>query len=167
MSITGTNNLLRDCLVWANAISGIVSGGQNRIIACSSCANGSRGIDQGLGQGDWVEGCTVSGNVFGGIFSVGHAATLLNNTVSGNGGVGISVSGDSGVIDGNSILSNGGATGNGLVVGAGNGTNNLIIRNRASGQLINYVISVTSRDAQRLTPGSNFVSTDPLANLSY
>jgi hypothetical protein len=56
---------------------------------------------------------------------------------------------------------------NGLTVGAASGTNNVIIRNRAIGQAANYVISVTSKDAQRLTPGSGFVSTDPWANLSF
>ena len=165
--INGTNNVVSSCIVSLNVQEGIYSYGKNRITDCAVSANGSRGIFQSGGGGDWIEGCTVTDNGAYGIVTTGHAATILNNTASGNASGGITVSGDSGVIDGNAIISNGTGGSIGLNVANPSGTNNVIIRNRCIGQFNNYVITVPSKDAQRLSGGSGFVSTDPWANFSF
>lgn len=50
------------------------------------------------------------------------------------------------------------------------GSNNLITRNSArsnNGGASNYSIAAGNRDAQRLSGGTSFVSTDPWANFAY
>ena len=45
--------------------------------------------------------------------------------------------------------------------------NNMIIRNRVRSCIPNYNIAGGNKDAQVLTPGSDFTSTDPWANFSF
>jgi parallel beta-helix repeat protein len=73
---------------------------------------------------------------------------------------GILVSGPDSRIEGNNVTTN--AFGIQVTV-----SGNLIVRNSASGNTTNYSIAAGNANAQVLTPGANFVSTDPWANFAY
>jgi parallel beta-helix repeat protein len=143
-----------------------------------------------------ISNCTASGNTNSnatfdagvGIFA-GPSSTIKDCTATENKGDGIQMNQDSRVI-GNLCDSNGLGAGDGAGIHAitanggsrieGNNvsdgdrgldvdsTGNLIIKNSASGSgANNYSIVASNSNAQVLTPGANFVSTDPWANFSY
>ena len=75
-------------------------------------------------------------------------------------GAGIHVTGSGNRIESNS------STGNDRGIDVGS-SGNLIIRNSASGNTTDYDILGGNKDAQVLSPGSGFTSTNPWANFSF
>jgi parallel beta-helix repeat protein len=90
---------------------------------------------------------------------------VAGNVCDGNGpgisdGAGIHVTGSDNRIDSNNVTAND----RGIDVDA---AGNLVIRNSASGNTTDYDIVAGNKDAQVLSPGSGFASTDPWANFSF
>lgn len=157
---------LTNCTAYSNGFCGIQCGNNARIIACTSNSNDSCGIASG--GGSLVADCSVANNTANGIVADGNAA-VIRNTCNQNGlgagsGAGIYVRSDARVegnhctgndrgietigsrarIDGNSCMDN-------TVSFDIGGTDNLVIRNTATGGNPNYLISAGNSVAPRVT----------------
>ncbi len=160
-------------LVWAGAVVsncsaldntgiGIIANNPGAtIVNCTATNNTLIGISA---NGSSIRGCTSAYNGIHQI-EVNSRAFVIENTCVASGpgtstGAGIYVAGHRNRIEANDVVDNL----RGIDV---TGMNNLIIRNSASNNGMNYTIGPQNSAAQLLAPGSGFVSTDPWANFSY
>ena len=180
--------MLIDCSSNRNGGSGIVVQGGSSIVRCSATRNLPSGNGIQTGGGCHLADCTVANNGNDGI-TIFSGTTVRNCTAQSNGGTGITAMGgaDGCQIIGNTCQANLGAgihlasfsmrnvvdgnicNSNAAAGVAAQGSNNLIIRNTASGNgsSTQFSIDAGNRRAQVLTPTSNgFVSTDPWANFT-
>lgn len=176
--------IARGCVSADNAGAGYAFSGEEAVVeACVASDNQGDGIAV-VGRTN-VRGCTGAGNGGSGIV-VREACVVSDNTASGNGVHGISATNDTRIVgntcDSNGVSSSGGAgirvTGTGCRVDSNNltdsdiglevtGTRNFIVRNSAQQNTSNYVIGANNADAQILSVGSQFVTTDPWANFAF
>jgi parallel beta-helix repeat protein len=180
---TGRGSTITDSTVNLNGSYGIFAGFDNTITHSSAERNGSGIVagagsmitdstsgfndDDGIGTSVscTVNRCTVYNNTGNGI-RVSSDSAVVGNTCDSNGArggdsAGIFATGSDNRIDGNNVTDND----RGIDV---DGSGNIIIRNTASGNTTaNYDIAGSNKDAQILTPGSGFISTDPWANFSF
>jgi hypothetical protein len=125
---------------------------------CRAGQNTGNGIFADFAQ---VMDCSSSGNDIHGIHALNRSIVLRNRcTGNGNGtGAGIYADGDGHRIEGNSISTN--------AIGINvDGTDSLIIRNSAYNNGVDYDIAGGNQDAQVLSPGSGFTSSNAWANFS-
>ncbi len=180
---TFSRSLVKDCICYANGGAGIVVGSVSTMTLCLCYNNGGPGIS--TGGTSTITQCVTRLNQAQGILAVGPA-TISGCTSATNTTHGIEVSSTC-FVSGNecSNAGNGGTGANILATGGDNriegnnvtggdfgiqvtGTGNLIVRNSSSGAgTANYSIAASNKDAQVLSPGSGFVSTDPWANFTY
>jgi parallel beta-helix repeat protein len=152
--------------------AGIGSGVQSTVTNCTASTNKttiSTTETTGMGiyvqDGSSVQNCTAVANSGDGI-NIGNNSLARENNCSGNGittagnAGGVHATGSDNRIEGNNVTVND----RGIDV---DGTGNFIVRNTASGNTVNYAIVASNKDAQQLSPGSAFVSTDPWANFIY
>lgn len=152
-----------DSVGMGNTGDGIFALLGNTISSCTAKANGNDGINGNTGA--LITGCTAKENARDGI-EILRDSYVLNNVSSGNGfssseGAGINVVSQDNRVDGNNVTTNP----KGVHV---RGPGNLVVRNSASANTVDYLIVPGNRDAQVVVnPASGFVSTDPWANFSY
>jgi len=190
-----TNNLLEDLRVSNNGGRGIAAGSAATVTGCTASLNTGDGIS--ASNGSTVTGCTASSNTGNGItansfttisfcsvtanlvdgIAVNNRCYVLTNQCGGTlaapvlNSTGIHVFGNANRIEGNTL------TGNhrGLDVDF---TGNLIVRNAASSNTINWDISIGGNRGEFVgaaggaafagsTGGSPLGSTDPWVNFSY
>jgi parallel beta-helix repeat protein len=155
---------IQGCTAYLNTADGINAPVGSSVTNCTVTSNGGDGIDASAFN-ITVRGCIAISNTGDGI-RVGSSCRIIDNQCNNN-GVGATIS--SGIYvasQGNHIEGNS-ATGNDYGINV-DGTNNLIIRNSTSGNTtLNYDIVAGNKNAQVLSPGAAFVSTDPWANFAY
>jgi parallel beta-helix repeat protein len=192
---TGDGCTLTHCTATANTATasattsaGIYTGLACTITACTAEANtntfgtplGSTGAGIIAGTNSKVQNCSAAYNKGDGI-SVSGASSIIANVcvTNGNGGdgAGVHVTGSDNRIEGNSVTSNH----RGIDVDA---ANNLIIKNSARANIINYDIAagnIFGAIVDRVIPAgsptpapvsgnsaaSSVITTDPWANISY
>jgi hypothetical protein len=160
------DGLFTRCRSHLNGSHGFDSGGRTALTDCMSEENGGTGFRL-VGTSTRATGCTASLNSLHGIEALNGGCEIIDCLVLFNGGgagtqAGIFVSGDSTLVDGNQVSSN---TGQGINA---SGAGTLVVRNTVRGSGVNnYVSGAGAIVAQRITPATNFVSTDPWANLSF
>ena len=194
MGMRASHALIRNCVAYSNALAGIEAQDGSLIESCLVYDNGQEGIV--AGPGSTVINCTSRSNTKTGIFAA-NGSTVRSNTSSFNTGDGILVTADCYVID-NTCNSNGQGLGSGagvFVLGAdcridGNLvtdndrgidvdiSGNLIIRNSASGNATQYLITANNKVGTIVsapnslaingsTGGAGVGTTNPWANISY
>jgi len=172
-------SLVRNCQVWRNYATGIFADKGSTVIGCTAGFNDSHGIQVGAGStlnsscsssnsgngftlGDFstISGCTARSNAVDGIYA-DSKCVITGNTVSGHlFGAGIHVLRHKSRLEGNAADDNR----RGFYV---EGPSNLVVKNSASDNLLNYDIAAGNHDALVITPGSAFVSSAPWANFSH
>lgn len=157
--------VIRGCTAYQNTGDGIHAPVASTVSECTSTGNGGDGIDASSFNVT-IHRCVTDANTGNGI-RVGSICRVTDNQCYDNGkgaaiGSGIYVSGPDNRIDNNNVI------GNDFGINV-DGTGNLIVRNSASGNTSsNYSFNVAgNKNAQVLSPGSAFVSTDPWANFAY
>lgn len=151
-------NTLSNCTALFNLTDGISIGQGSTVTACTSRGNSGNGIVGGAAC--MVQQCTSSANLGDGIL-VSVDARVMNNSCDGqSGGAGIHATSDDNRIDSNHVSDNL----RGIDVDAGG---NLIIRNSAANNTTDYDIVAGNSKAEVLTPGDDFVATNPWANFSF
>ena len=153
-----------------NAQYGMLVGGDtadasNNIVR--NCAASANGIGVQFAGSGLVEDCTVRNNTEGFVIS-GSGATLRNSTASTNQLTGATVSGVRNRIEGNNFTgnntSNDGTSGAGLLVP---GTNNIVVSNSASGNLMfDFKIGALNTAGTIQGPAPAPI-TEPSANVVY
>jgi parallel beta-helix repeat protein len=147
--------------------------GANTVTGCTAWLNGSSGFR--VDSGSTISGCVSSANVGHGIELSGDC-NAVNNNCSQNGfaaanAAGIYVNGVENRIEGNAVTFND----RGIEVA---NSGNLVIRNSARGNTINYVIvalnkvgvivsAPNSAAISGSTGGAGVGTTDPWANISF
>ncbi len=178
------SGLVESCVVYFNGGTGIDAGGSSVIRHCAVSGNGGRGISAALAV---VSGCSTSGNAGGGILAYqstlegctttdgvelvddcvarGNRCSRPNNTA-------MLVSGSDNRVEGNMFTDS--SIGLGVI-----DPGNIIIRNTASGNAINWTIVAgnalapirqASTNASTVTGNAyagSLGSTDPNANFTY
>ncbi len=153
-----TGNTLTNCTSIFNATDGISVGQGSTVTFSISRSNSGNGIVGGAAC--TIQQCTSSSNLGDGIL-VSVDARVMNNSCDGqSGGAGIRVTSEDNRIDSNHVTDND----RGIEVTAGG---NLIIRNSAAGNASDYDIAGGNSKAEVLTPGDDFVATNPWANFSF
>lgn len=174
------------CSAMDNTLNGFSTGSRATVTNCTASSND--GVGFFLVSGSIATGCSSGTNVDDGFsmpsnntgviivhcisqFNTGDGIEVTSdcrvsdNTCDSNGnggdGAGIHVTGSDNRIDGNHV------TDNDRGIDANPATGNLIIRNSASGNATAYDVAAGNAKAQVLTPGDDFVSTDPWANMSF
>ena len=145
-----------------NGVVGISAGASSTINNCHASGNTGDGII--AYNGSAVTGCTASANTGDGI-EVDNLSRLEDNICEGNGvaaadGAGVHVTGRTNRIDGNTATRND----RGIDVDAGG---NLVVRNDATLNAINFDIVPGNADANVASPGSNFFLLWPWANFRH
>ena len=115
-------------------------------------------------RGALISGCHISNNQGYGIYVPTNGSRIVGNLIFSNSSTGILVTAATGgnVIDGNTVASNSGPGINLTTAG------NLSVRNIAHGNSsANFSAVAGNTNAQVITGGQNFVTTDPNANISY
>jgi parallel beta-helix repeat protein len=145
-----------------NRGGGISVGASSTVSNCNVSGNTGVGIIAATGSA--VTGCTASANTADGI-QVDNLSRLEGNTCQGNGagtgdGAGVHVTGRANRIDGNTALTND----RGIDIDAGG---NLVVRNDATNNTVNYDIVAGNTNANVETPGANFILTRPWANFAH
>jgi hypothetical protein len=172
-------SLVRNCQTWRNQATGIFADKGSTVIGCTSGYNDSHGIEVGagsvltssaassnsqngfmLGDSTSITGCTSRSNAVDGIH-VENKCIVTGNIVSGHWtGAGIHVMRHKSRVESNSADDNR----RGYYI---EGRFNLVVKNSASDNGINYDIGVGNHDALVITPGSAFVSDAPWANFTH
>jgi parallel beta-helix repeat protein len=152
----GDGITLTKCTAQSNVGNGIQVG-TGIVSECTSRYSSGNGFS--LGWGSKIINCVAANSSQAGIVATTGCTVSGNNSFS-NVQAGILVSGPDSRIEGNNVTTN--AFGIQVTV-----SGNLIVRNSASGNTTNYSIAAGNANAQVLTPGANFVSTDPWANFAY
>jgi len=172
-------SLVRNCQAWRNQFSGIFADEGSTIIGCTSGTNALHGIS--TGPGSTVTSSSASRNVGSG-FSLGAHSSITGCTALSNAGDGIIVSNKC-VVTANTV--------SGHLTGAGihaiehrnriegnaadenrrgyhiEGRNNLVVKNSAADNLVDYDIAPGNKDALVISPGSAFVNNEPWANFRH
>jgi parallel beta-helix repeat protein len=161
--IAGPNRaLITSSTAAENGSGGISAAASSTISNCNASGNTGVGIFASIGSA--VTGCTASANTGDGI-EVDSRCRLEANTCQGNGAgtgnaAGIHVTGRGSRIDGNTAFGND----RGIDIDAGG---NLVIRNDATNNTVNYDVVAGNTNANVETPGANFVITRPWANFIH
>lgn len=167
-------NTGRGIVTFARLDAGTINGGLITVSSCTASGNGGDGI-YAINGLSTITGCSASANTGNGIRAF-SSAYILNNTCGGNGAgggdaAGIYVeSGDSRVERNNVVANDRGID----IAGSGN----LITGNSASGNTVNYEISMNnivgpivqgalSPAISGSTGGAGVGTTNPWANLSF
>ena len=145
-----------------NGVVGISAGASSTVSNCHASGNTGDGII--ASNGSAVTGCTASANTGDGI-EVDNLSRVEGNTCEGNGleaanGAGVHVTGRANRVDGNTVTRND----RGIDVDSGG---NLVVRNDASLNTINFDIVPGNADANVASPGSNFFLLWPWANFRH
>jgi len=172
-------SLVRNCQAWRNQASGIFADEGSTIIGCTSGTNALHGISTGpgatvnsssasqnvgsgfsLGAHSSITGCTALSNVVDGI-TVSNKCVVTANTVSGHvTGAGIHAIEHRNRIEGNAADENR----RGYHI---EGRNNVVVKNSAADNPVDYDIAPGNKDALVISPGSAFVSNEPWANFRH
>jgi hypothetical protein len=151
----GSHSVVKDCASLQNNSAGIlVSGDRSIVESCSADSNSGMGIvSAGNGTGTVIRNCSASDNVGDGINVYRHCLVIGNiSTINGNGApfaAGIHAISFSNRIEGNTVSTND----RGILIDASiGGTANLIIRNNAGSNTINYDIVAGNKVATIITP---------------
>lgn len=170
----GDGCTITDCSLTSNGASGISAGVGTAVTNCTVRTSTGTGIT--VQDDSTVTGCTVSGNATSGVL-VTRDCVVSGNTCNGNGtatttGAGILATAVNNRIDGNNCSNNDRG-----IECAGGG--NLIIRNSASSNTINFlfvannrygpIVDITSATAavSGNTAPSTLTTTEPNANFRY
>jgi parallel beta-helix repeat protein len=145
-----------------NGVVGISAGASSTISNCHASGNTGDGII--ASNGSAVTGCIASANTGDGI-EVDNLSRVEGNTCEENGveaanGAGVHVTGRANRVDGNTVTRND----RGIDVDSGG---NLVVRNDASLNPMNYDIVPGNADANVASPGSNFFLLWPWANFRH
>lgn len=171
---------MTDCTSSRNGLYGIVVAGSCSLTRCSATRNDIDGVS--AGSGCTIADCTAGVNGYDG-FRVGTGSSVRNCTAQSNGSAGVGVDGSC-YLSGNTCDANsrgiyaGGSgnridgnscTGNTLHGFSINLDHNIIIRNTARGNGVNYSIPAgnASGPIVDMTAGGTISSTSPWANFSY
>ena len=161
----GFGGAVSGCVASGNAYNGIetISGGS--VLGCTVRTNMNHGIV--VQYGSTVKDCTASANHFNGIVVSLHSQ-VAGNTCDANGNAGIqaALAGDGNRIDGNSVTTNKVAG-----IDCSGSTADLVIRNSAHANGVNYSLNLAPGGTQNATifppPGANFMNPDPWGNFWY
>jgi len=133
-----TGSTIRECVAAFNGGDGIVAGEACTVTECVAKNNGDTGISAGINS--IVRACVAQTNSASGIRTA--SSLVMNNQCAGNGGsgdhAGIQVVLADSRVEANNVINNY----RGIRV---QGTGNLILRNSASGNTVNYVIDANNR----------------------
>gem|GEM_PF-1337249 len=163
--------LVEKCTIDQCGLDGLVSATPTRVVDSVSKNNGTEGFQ--VFSDSLVTGCVAAGNGGNGI-TAGSDCRVVNNNCTANGltdGAGILVTGADCVIDGNSVSDND----RGIHVSA---AGNLIIKNTASGNTIDFEIVANNKVAPIVvapdsvaisgsTGGAGVGTTNPWANITF
>jgi hypothetical protein len=177
--IVPRRSLVRNCQAWRNQATGIFADEGSTVIGCTSGTNSLHGIETGrastvesssaslnagsgfsLGDYSRIHGCTALSNVVDGI-RVDNKCFVTDNTVAGHrNGVGIHA------LHHRSRLENNSADDNrrGFHI---EGRLNVVVKNSAADNVLDYDIAPGNQDAQVISPGSAFVNNEPWANFRH
>jgi parallel beta-helix repeat protein len=154
----GSHGVVKDCASSQNNSAGIlVSGNRSIVENCSADSNSGMGIvSAGNGTGTVIRNCSASDNVGDGI-NVFRSCLVIGNvsTSNGNGApfaAGIHVLSFASRIEGNTVSTNDRGI---LIDDSIGGTANLIIRNNAGSNTINYDIVDGNKVATIITPANS------------
>jgi Right handed beta helix region len=161
---TGVSCMVVNCSAGLNngtGSVGITLGNDSSAIHCNASDNsGSGGIGISAGSRCTISDCKAGNNSSDGIKAVGDCLISMNSA-SVNGGSGIHTTGLANRIDSNHVSNN---SGNGIKVDS---AESFIVRNSArSNSGGNYSIAASNADAQQLTVGTGFATTNAWANFS-
>lgn len=169
---TNYRSRVRACAASENGLDGFVIGETSAITQCTATANSGSGFV--LRYGSTADECNAHGNLTHGIIVEGPGCQVRQCTSGDNQGAGISVTrpGEGSRrnrIDGNHVYQNN----IGIFLSPG-GSENLVIRNSATGNSTNYLIKDLSRTVGPivdLTTGDDFLTAPhanhPWANFSH
>jgi hypothetical protein len=177
--IAPRRSLVRNCQVWHNSATGIFADKGSTVIGCTAGTNALHGIDVGegsvvsasssslnagsgfnLGDRSRISGCNAISNTVDGI-TVDYQCVISDNTVSGHvTGAGIHAIHHRNRIEANAADDNR----RGFHV---EGRSNLVVRNSAAGNGLDYDIAPGNQDALVISPGSGFVNSEPWANFRH
>jgi parallel beta-helix repeat protein len=152
---------VKNCIVRGNGWDGIAVSGGGMVLNCLSEYNGRDGIslDRGL-----VQDCTARNNTLDGIDVFINCRVIGNHCLqNGNGGDGAGIHSTQGgnMIEGNNVAYNDRG------IDCNPSTGNLVIRNTAQGNGINYDVVAGNTLGPTVHSGNIATSTNPHANLQY
>jgi len=161
---TGVSVTVTDCAVRDNNEDGIALGAAAIVSRCTAYSNGDAAGEDGIsvGTASSVTDCTVANNAEDGIDVIGDSFVARNNADS-NGvveGAGIHATGGGNRIEGNNATDND----RGFDV---DGSGNLVIRNSAGGNFVEYSIVAGNTAGPIVTSAGIAASTNPHANYEY
>jgi hypothetical protein len=153
---------IRNCAARGNGREGIVAGGGSVIASCLVEYSGRSGItiDRGM-----VTGCTARLNALSGIDAfigcqiIGNHCTANGSGVADSAGIKSTQGGQR--IEGNNVI------GNMRGIGCNPSTGNLIIRNTANGNALDYDVVAGNTFGPIVTSGTIATNTNPHANYVY
>lgn len=163
----GYGSSVSDCTANGNNNDGIETISSGSVLGCTARTNGSDGIK--VQYGSMVKDCTTGSNHRDGI-GVTWRCQAVGNTCDANGRAGIFAYVGNNRIDGNSVTTNAVA---GIDCGTSPSTADLVVRNNASGNGMDYLLNPAGGAAGTqnamiyISPGANFVIMDPWANFSH
>ena len=162
---TGPYCTVKDCVTsFATGTNGvgISLGSSSSAIHCNASGNSGAGTTGIVaGQHSLVEECVANFNGGDGI-QASDNSSLIGNKCDNNLNTGIHTTGQRNRIDGNAVVFN---ISGGIKVDS---NLNLVVRNSATGSGgLNFVIAAGNNDAERLSGGTAFTSTNPWANFSF
>ena len=152
---------IRSCMMRGNGDHGIAGASGCVVTDCVAEFNGGNGIliDRGV-----VRNCTARGNVLNGIDAFINCQIVGNHCLqNGNGGDGAGIHSRQGgnLIEGNNVV------GNDRGIDCNPSTGNLIIRNSAQANGVDYDVVAFNTIGPTVTSGNIAASTNPHANYSY
>lgn len=152
---------VRNCTARGNGGDGIAVNSGSLVMDCVTEFNGGNGItiDRGM-----VRNCAVRGNVLNGIDAFLNCQIIGNHCFqNGNGGDGAGINSGLGGhrIEGNDVA------GNDRGIDCNPSTGNLIIRNSAQGNALDYDVVAGNTIGPTVTSANIAASTNPHANYSY
>jgi parallel beta helix pectate lyase-like protein len=144
---------------------GIIVGDRSSALHCTATLNGNSVSGSGVGiaavNDCTISECTAGNNYSDGIQAAGGCLISMNSACA-NGGSGIHTTGQGNRIDSNNVTFN---SGNGIKVDT---SGNFVVRNSAhSDGGGSYNIAASNADAQQLTVGTAFATTNAWANFSF
>jgi parallel beta-helix repeat protein len=167
---TGSGVTVQSCSAHGNGNTGISTQDSCTILGCSVTQNSPAGIYLSTGAvagGSTVSGCTVTANLGDGIYAVSYANRIVDNTCSYNGlsggtnYAGIRIDGGNNRVENNNLVLN---HNRGLRITV---AGNVVIRNTASGNGVNYDITGTQTIGPDVTSAGVIMTNNPWANFEY
>ncbi|MGD0743888.1 MAG: right-handed parallel beta-helix repeat-containing protein [Verrucomicrobiota bacterium] len=157
----GYGSSVSGCVADGNAYNGIETINGGLVLGCTVRTNMNHGIV--VQYGSTVKDCTASANHFNGIV-ITLRSHVVGNTCDANGNAGIKtgLGGDGNRIDSNSVTTN-------TVAGidCSGSTADLVIRNSARLNGINYSLNAATENATIFFAGPGLLNPDPWGNFSY